>query len=218
MDIALALQPHRPELWIGAVGLGIFGEAEAERRIEVVARLHVRREAVEMIDALDARALIGRVFLQHGWALIHLRIEIERRAENVGGAQGAALIRHVRERGRQIAAGEPGCGAIDVVFTGELEAERAHVGVAAAPQHDRMMVALLDAAQIKRVIGLVADQKAEAIDIKGARARKVAHAKLDMARAHHIERRVENRLVDGHRAASWPLTVWAMTLNTSSRR
>ena len=171
-----------------------------------------------MIDALDARALIGRVFLQHGWALIHLRIEVERRAENVGGAQGAALMRHVGERGRQVAAGEPGRGAVDIIFAGELEAERAHVGVAAAPQHDGMMVTLLDAAQIKRIVGLVADQKPEAIDIKGARAPKIAHAKLDMACAHHIERRVENRLVDGHRAASWPLTVWAPTLNTSSRR
>ena len=61
-----------------------------------------------------------------------------------------------------------------------------------------MMVALLDAAQIKRVIGLVADQEPEAIDIEGARALKVAHAELDMACAHHIERRVENRLADGH--------------------
>ena len=133
--------------------------------------------------------------------LIHPRVEVERRAENVGGTQGAALMRHVRKRGRQVAAGEPGRGAVDVVFAGELEAERTHVGFAAAPQHDRMMIALLDAAQIERIVGLVADQKPKAIDVKGARARKVAHAKLDMARAHDIERRVENRLVDGHRAA-----------------
>src|ERR1700722_11741843 len=126
-------------------------------------------------------------------------------------------MRHVRECGRQIAAGGPERRAGGAGFPARLEAERAHVGVAAAPQHDRMMVTLLDAAQIKRVVGLVADQKSEAIDIKGARAHKVAHAELDMARAHHIERRVENRLMDGHRAASWPLTVWAMTSNTSPK-
>ena len=61
-----------------------------------------------------------------------------------------------------------------------------------------MMVALLDAAQIERIGGLVADQQPEAIDIEGARARQIAHAKLDMARAHDVERRVENRLADGH--------------------
>src|SRR5580692_1063046 len=127
-------------------------------------------------------------------------------------------MRHVGKCSRQIAAGEPGRGAIDVVFAGELETERAHVGLAATAQHDRMMVALLDAAQIKRIVGLVADQKPKAIDIKGARAPEVAHAELDMARAHHIERRVKDRLVDGHRAASWPLTVWAPTLNPSSQR
>ena len=44
-----------------------------------------------------------------------------------------------------------------------------------------MMVAFLDAAQIERIVGFVADQEAEAIDIKGARAPKVAHAKLDVA-------------------------------------
>ena len=115
--------------------------------------------------------------------------------------------------------GEPGGGTIDVVFAGELEAERAHVGVAAAPQHDRMMVALLDAAQIKRVVGLVTDQKAEAIDIEGARALKVPHAELDMARAHDVERRIENRLMDGHAVGLgvyWPLTVHRQVLTHRS--
>ncbi len=61
-----------------------------------------------------------------------------------------------------------------------------------------MMVALFNAAQIERIVGLVADQEAEAIGIKGARAGKIAHAQLDMARAHDVERRIENRLADGH--------------------
>ena len=55
-----------------------------------------------------------------------------------------------------------------------------------------MVVALLDAAQIERVLGLVADQKSEAIDIEGARAREIADAKLDVARPHDVERRIEN--------------------------
>ena len=62
---APALHPHGPELRIGAFGLGRLGEAEAELGVEVVGRLHVGREAVDVVDALDARALVGRVFLQH---------------------------------------------------------------------------------------------------------------------------------------------------------
>jgi len=55
MDVALAVQPHRPEPRIAAiVGLGVFGQAEAQLSVEIVRRLHVRREAVDVIDALDA--------------------------------------------------------------------------------------------------------------------------------------------------------------------
>ena len=77
------------------------------------------------------------------------------------------------------------------------------------------MVALLDAAQVERVVGLVADQEPETIDIEGARAGEVAHAEFDMARAHDVERRVENRLADGHGSGFRPLTVAATTSNTS---
>ena len=62
-----------------------------------------------------------------------------------------------------------------------------------------MMVALFDAAQIERIVGLVTDQKPEAIDVESPRADKVAHTELEVACAHHIERRVENWLSDWHR-------------------
>jgi len=76
-----------------------------------------------------------------------------------------------------------------------------------------MMVALLDAAQVERILSLVADQKSEAIDVEGARAGEIADAKLDVARAHDGERRIENRIADRH--ARVPLTVTAPTSNTS---
>ena len=174
MHVALAMHPHRPELGIVAVGLGVFGEAETKLGVEVVARLHVGREAVEMIDTLDARALMGAVVLQHGSRLIHMRVEIERHAENIGGAQRPALMRQIRERGRQVAAAEPERRAVEILFARELEAERAHLGRARAPQHDRVVVALLDAAQVERIVGFVADQEPEAIDIEGARTLKIA--------------------------------------------
>ena len=47
---------------------------------------------------------------------------------DVGGAQRAALVRHIGKRGRQVAAAEPDGGAVEVVFARELEAERVRVG------------------------------------------------------------------------------------------
>src|SRR5215831_1729038 len=61
-----------------------------------------------------------------------------------------------------------------------------------------MMIALLDPAQIERIRGLVGHQQPEAIDIEGLAAGKVADTELDMARAHDVERRVEDRRPDGH--------------------
>ena len=151
-----------------------------------------------MIDTLDTRALMRRVFLQHRRTPVHGGVEVERHAEVIRRAQRAALIRQVRERRRQVAAAKPGFGAIKVVLAREFETERAHVGLAGLPQHQRMMIALLDGAQIEGVLALVADQKSEAIDIEGARALEIPHAELDMARAHDVERRIEYRLMDGH--------------------
>src|SRR5262249_3586667 len=93
---------------------------------------------------------------------------------------------------------EPEGGAVEIFLACELEAERTHVRRARLPQHDRMVVALLDAAQMQRFISLVADQEPETVDIKGARTRNVAHPQFHMARPHYIERRVENGFSDRH--------------------
>src|SRR5262249_33215888 len=61
-----------------------------------------------------------------------------------------------------------------------------------------MMIALLDPAQIERTRGLVGRQQPEAIDIEGPAAGKVADAELDMARAHDVERRIEDGRPYGH--------------------
>ena len=60
------------------------------------------------------------------------------------------------------------------------------------------MIALFDAAQIERVLVLVGDDVAEAVDIERARARQVGHAELGMARAHDVERRIEDGIAEGH--------------------
>ena len=216
VHVALAMHPHRPELGFVAVSLGVFGEAKAKLTVEIVARLHVGREAIEMIDALDARALVRAVLLKHGFGVVHLRVKVERHAEDIGGAQRAALVRQVGKRGRQVAAAEPGGGTVDILLARKLEPERAHVGLARTPQDEGVVVALLDAAQVERILGFVAHQKAKAIDIEGARARKIAHAKLNVAGAHDVERRIEDRVADRHDRS--PLTVPAPTSNTSRGR
>jgi hypothetical protein len=202
VDVALAVQPHRPKLGIGVVGLGVFGELEADVGVEVVARLHVRREAVEMVDALNAGALIGGVFLQHALGLLHAEAKIQRHAEDIRGAQRAALVRQLRERDREILAAEPEGGAVQVLLARHLEAERVSRRLARLAQHDRMMIALLDRPQIDGVRGFNRRQQPEAVDVESARSREVAHAQLDVAGTHDIERRIGRRLADGH-ASPW---------------
>src|SRR3954462_9819953 len=60
------------------------------------------------------------------------------------------------------------------------------------------MVALLDGAQIKRVLVCVGHDIAKAIDIERARPIEVRHAEFDMAGAHDVERRIEDRIAEGH--------------------
>jgi hypothetical protein len=57
VDVAFAVQPHGPQLGVVLVGLGIFGEAESDLGVEIVARLDVGGEAIDVVDALNARAL-----------------------------------------------------------------------------------------------------------------------------------------------------------------
>src|SRR5882724_3423415 len=100
---APALHPYGPELRIGAFGLGRLGEAEAELGVEIIGRLNVRREAVDVVDALDARALVERVFLQHRADAVHLEVEVDRHADRIEGAQCASLERYFGPRYRQLA-------------------------------------------------------------------------------------------------------------------
>jgi hypothetical protein len=151
-----------------------------------------------MVDALDARALVRRIALQHRGRLVHLEIEVERHAEGVGGAQRAALERHLGKRDRQVAGAKPGGGAVDVVLARQLESERRDGRLARPAQHDRVVIALLHAAQMQRVRALVGGEQAEAVDVERAAAGEIAHAELDMARPHDVERRRELGRAGGH--------------------
>ncbi len=89
-------------------------------------------------------------------------------------------------------------GAVEVFLARDLEAERQNLRFARAPQHNRMVVSFLDAAEVERVCRLVADQQTEAVNIEGARAAEIADPKLDMAGANDVEGRGEDRIVDWH--------------------
>src|SRR5712664_1519992 len=202
VDVALAVQPHGPQLGVVLVGLGIFGEAESDLGIEIGARLDVGGEAIDVVDALNARAPMGGIVLEHRRDLVHSRIEFERGPERVGGAQRAALVWNIRKCHREVAAREPRGGLVEVGFARELEGERMDFRSAGLPQHERVMVALLDAAQIERVAVPGGFHEPQAIDVERAGAVEVAHAERDVARPHHVERRLQIWLNDRHAVGS----------------
>ena len=85
----------------GKVWDELLGQPEAELGVEIVGLLYVGRETIDVVDALDARALIAGIALQHPLALIHLEIEFERHAGDVGdGAEPRRQRRLEVELGR----------------------------------------------------------------------------------------------------------------------
>ena len=56
VHIAFAVHPYRPKLCVVTVRFGVLGQAETELTVKVIALLDVRREAIKMVDALNARA------------------------------------------------------------------------------------------------------------------------------------------------------------------
>ena len=70
---ALAVHPGGRDLRVGVVALGVLGQAEAELGVEVEGGLHVRREAVEMVDALRMRAPLYAAYccsMRSAWSIL----------------------------------------------------------------------------------------------------------------------------------------------------
>ena len=95
MHVALAVHPGGDDAAVAAVLLGVLGHAETEQRIEVDRVLQLGREDVEVVEPLRLHAFVVAVELQQALALLHLEVELERRAERVDRLQRSALIRHV---------------------------------------------------------------------------------------------------------------------------
>jgi len=81
-----------------------------------------------VVDALDARAPVRRIALQHRRHLLHPEIEVERHAEGVGRSQRAALMGQLGKRDRQVLRPEPVGGALDVSSLASLKPSAATVG------------------------------------------------------------------------------------------
>ena len=97
VHVALAVHPGRGDAAVRAVFLAIFGQAEAEPRVEVDGVLHFGGEHVEMVEPLRVAALVEIVAAQQMRALLHRGIEFDLKAERIGELQRAALERLLDE-------------------------------------------------------------------------------------------------------------------------
>ena len=184
---------------VGPVLLGVLGEAEAEAGVEVGRALHVGREHIEMVEPLRLHALVAVVVLQQPLALLHGEIELDRHPERIDRLQRAPLIRPLDERVPQPLALEELRRLVEVLLAADLEAEVMRLGGVALLQHQRVVLPLLDAAQVERVLRLVLDDEAERALVEGAAAAEIGDAERHMARAHDVERRIENVARHRHR-------------------
>src|SRR5579872_3627406 len=142
MDAALAMHPSRPKLR-PVVGVGIFRHAKADRGVKFRRRPHVRRKAIEMVDAQRLDAAIERIFLMDRRQPLHADIEFERYADIVARAKSAALIRRLDPARWKSPLIEKALGSIEMILVEDLEGER--TGQADIPffEDQAVMAALL---------------------------------------------------------------------------
>src|ERR1700752_1632278 len=86
---------------------------------------------------------------------------------------------------------------VEVLLAADLEADGVRLGGLALLQDQRVVLPLLEAPEIQRIPALVLDDKPERPLVEGFAAAKVGHAEHHMARAHDVERRIEDVLGHG---------------------
>ena len=196
--IALALQEHEHQV-VGVVGRDELGEPEAEIAVELAGLRHLGRENLEMIDPQRAGAVV--LLELHDQPRLHRLggAEFERRADRVGDVQRAALVRHLDPFRRQAGALEHVLGLVEILLGVDPQADALAGRFAVALlEHDAVVAGLLHAAQIERLVVLVADREAEAVDVEGAAAGEVLHRPDDVARPRGVERRGIGGARNGH--------------------
>src|SRR5262249_21812017 len=148
VHVALAVHPGGDDAAVATVLLGILGHAEAEQRIELDRVLQLGREDVEVVEPLRLHALVVSVELEQALALLHLEIELERRAERIDRLQGPALIRYLDKPMAQAFGGEERGRFVEILLAADLEADPLARRRRGFLEHQGMMLALLDPAQV----------------------------------------------------------------------
>ena len=196
------MQPGRRNAPVRPVLFGIFGQPEAEPRVEIHGVLHFGGEHVEMVEPLRMAALVEVVAPQMMRALVHRGIELDLEAEGIGELQRAALERLLGEGVDDAVLREERGGLVEIVVVADLEAEPVAGGRLRLPQHQRVMLMLLAAAQVDGIVVAVLDMQADRVLIERAARVQVGDVEHRMAGADDVERRIENVLRNGHGVSS----------------
>ena len=88
---------------------------------------------------------------------------------------------------------------IEVVLGEHAHADALAGGLGSGLEHEAVVAAFLQAAQVERSLVFVAHHEAEGVDIERAAFREVAHREYDMACAGDGEAGSEDRFRYGHR-------------------
>ncbi len=124
----------------------------------------LRHRAVVMLEGHDEPRLA-----RHGGA------EFERRADGVVDVQGAALMRTFDPLRRQSGLFEIELRLLQIFLAEAAHADPLGLRCAGALEDERVMARFGDAAQIDRILVLVADNEADEIDVKRAAFAEVGH-------------------------------------------
>ena len=194
----------------------VLGVAEAELAVEVAQRMAVRREDLEVVDALRVRALEQLALQVQALAGLHLRAQLEPGADRVGHVQRTPLVRHLRPFGRQAALLEVRVGGVQVLLEEDAEADALAGDLAAGlHQHQAVVAGLGQAAQVALGGRLFGDDEADDVCVEVAAALQVRDVQSDVARPRDVEGRTQ---VDGGQHGLSPTRLDQRGLRTPAPR
>src|ERR1700742_4193038 len=92
-------------------------------------------------------------------ALVHAGIELDLKAEGIGELQRAALERLLGEGVSDAVFGKERRGLVEILLVADLEPETVARGCRGLPQHQRVMLMLLAAAQVNGSVVTILDMQ-----------------------------------------------------------
>ena len=143
-------------------------------------------------------ALVEVVAPQQMRALVHRRVEFELEADGIGELQRAALERLLGEGVGDAVLGKEAGRLVEIAVIADLEAEPVAGRDRGLPQHQRVMLMLLAAAQIHRLVVAVLDMEADGVLVERAALVEVDDIEHGVAAADDVERRIEDVCRNGH--------------------